>query len=206
MKYSVRLFFNRIGRLEFGSAARIAWEQIGYLLFQSRSYYVFHWDMQKKPPDDPVPEHFEIQQVPSWGCLSEQEQNRICQAEFRSESFFDEEAELWIGRYQKELASFVWVWPRKSIQEWFFSVPSDSLFFNHCFTFPEYRGHGFYYTMLREVLRIKIAQGFTHLFIHCYTWNYPSLHGIRKAGFVLLGTGRKKRGLPMQWKPCLRSS
>lgn len=201
MKYSVWLFWNRIRDWDFAAATRIAWEQLRYLLFRSRCFSVFCWDSQTLTGESLISEKFRVDQVTSWNSLTNAERKQICLVQSNADQFFDQGAELWIGRYHGKLAVIVWTWSYPSIHSWFFPVLSGSAVFNHCFTFPEFRGLGLYPTALKEVARKKTEQGFKHLYVHCFKWHDHSIRGIKKAGFVFMGSGWQKKNHDLLWDP-----
>ena len=59
---------------------------------------------------------------------------------------------------------------------------------SNCFTFPEYRGQGFYPRILQAVCLNLAAQGHGRVIITCATDNLASIRGIEKAGFNRIKT------------------
>jgi ribosomal protein S18 acetylase RimI-like enzyme len=76
----------------------------------------------------------------------------------------------------------------------YLSLPPDVGYIYKALTRPEYRGAGFQPLRTLELLRHLKAEGRRRLLCYVEDTNVESLHGIRKSGYVRIGTVRIVRG------------
>jgi len=94
---------------------------------------------------------------------------------------------LFVGRINNKIASAAWVIDYCYIETYFFPVSSDAAVIYRCAVAPNRRGRNLYAKTLRYVTQQMGEKGKKVLFIDCWDYNYPSIKGIQKAGFRLLG-------------------
>lgn len=106
------------------------------------------------------------------------------------DKLFAQGCELWLGRLGSSVVGFCW--SRHGVRRTDYFVPlkeSDAGILS-CLVFPGHRGRGFYPAMLRTVVKTLMTQDDVQcVYIDCRAWNYPSVRGIQKAGFLPLGSG-----------------
>jgi ribosomal protein S18 acetylase RimI-like enzyme len=104
------------------------------------------------------------------------------------ERLFRTGAQLWIGFCGKEVAGICWSWSGLTRSDYFVPLETDDANILSCFVFPRFRGRGIYPTMLKHIAStLGDHDGIHRVFIDCRSWNYPSIRGIEKAGFHLIG-------------------
>jgi len=97
-------------------------------------------------------------------------------------------AQLWIGFCSKEAAGICWSRSGLTRSDYFVPLETDDANILSCFVFPQFRGRGIYPTMLKHIAStLKDHNGIRRVFIDCKSWNYPSIRGIEKAGFHIIG-------------------
>lgn len=79
------------------------------------------------------------------------------------------------------------------------ALDREAIEIKYCYTSPECRGRGVYPKVLRTIVRHAIDMGNRHVFMSVLADNQPSIRGIEKAGFALVGSVRfmKFCGIPI---------
>jgi len=104
------------------------------------------------------------------------------------EQLFRIGAQLWMGFCGKEVAGICWSRSGLTRSDYFVPLETDDANILSCFMFPQFRGRGIYSTMLKHITgTLKKHNGVRRVFIDCPSWNYPSIRGIEKAGFHIIG-------------------
>ncbi len=121
-------------------------------------------------------------------------------------NFLDQGGKLWIGRLAERFANLGGTRTGDRMDAYFFPLISQSAVFSHFVTFPGYRGKNLFPAMLVGILRTLAGQGIEIFYIDCTDWNIPSIRGIERAGFQLIGHGRDHGSGKLVWfqtaKPC----
>ncbi|MCX5636631.1 MAG: GNAT family protein [Planctomycetota bacterium] len=104
------------------------------------------------------------------------------------EQLFRIGAQLWMGFCDKEIAGICWSRSGLTRSDYFVPLEANDANILSCFVFPQFRGQGIYPTMLNHIAStLKDHNGIRRVFIDCKSWNYPSIRGIEKAGFHIIG-------------------
>jgi hypothetical protein len=109
-----------------------------------------------------------------------------------TKEMFKKGACLWVGYLDGHIASIAYARTGDKVRMYFFPMTSECVLISHCATFPEFRGHSLYATILMNVVNNFATKGFKRFYIDCHDWNTASIKGIKNAGFRLLGRGIAK--------------
>jgi len=101
---------------------------------------------------------------------------------------FSNGCQLWTGSLNGKLAGICWSKSGHNRTDYFVLMAKTDATIMSCFVYPEFRGRGIYPAMLQIMTNMLMEQDQIHtVYIDCRIWNKPSIRGIQKAGFVLLG-------------------
>ncbi len=105
------------------------------------------------------------------------------------DKLFARGCDLWLGWIEGEIAGICWSRGCKNRTDYFVALDEDDATILSCFVFPQYRGRGIYPTMLETIVRtLRDHNQVSNVYIDCKSWNVPSIRGIQKAGFALIGS------------------
>lgn len=108
-------------------------------------------------------------------------------------------ADVWIGRLNGRLATIAVTKTGDKKPAYFFPLTRDCAVISHCVTFRPYRGLGLYPASLVQIVDRLAKKGINRFYIDCSDWNTPSLSGIRRAGFQLIGRGTISKKGRLTW-------
>jgi hypothetical protein len=104
------------------------------------------------------------------------------------DSQFLKGCELWLGRIEGAVEGVCWSRSHTLRSDYFVPLKETDANILSCFVFPECRGKGIYPAMLETMVSLLFAQDqIRNVYIDCKSWNIASIHGIQKAGFILIG-------------------
>jgi len=104
------------------------------------------------------------------------------------EQLFRKGAQLWMIFCNKEIAGICWSRSGLTRADYFIPLKTNDANILSCFVFPKFRGRGIYPATLKHIAStLKDHDGIRRVFIDCKSWNYPSIRGIEKAGFHIIG-------------------
>ena len=104
------------------------------------------------------------------------------------DKLFARGCELWLGWIEGEIAGICWSRGRKNRTDWFVPLQEDDATLVSAFVFPQYRGRGIYPTMMETIVRTLMDHDqVSNVYADCKSWNAPSIRGLQKAGFSLIG-------------------
>ena len=94
------------------------------------------------------------------------------------------------------LVGYAWIWTNRLafIEDGVhLNLPDDTIYNYKAYTNPEYRGYGFQALRHLNLLRLTAGEGVRRLFGFVDHFNTRSLHGVRKSGYVPVGSIRIRR-------------
>lgn len=109
-------------------------------------------------------------------------------------------ADVWIGHLNGRLATAAVTKTGDKKPLWFFPLTRDCAVISHCVTFRPYRGLGLYPASLVQIVSTLAKRGINRFYIDCSDWNTPSVSGILRAGFQLIGRGIVSRKGRLIWR------
>lgn len=103
---------------------------------------------------------------------------------------FGQGAELWIGWLDGQVVGVCWSRSQQVRHDYFVPLGNADATILSCMVVPKYRGRGIYPAMLGTMVgELMDKQKVRRVLIDCKSWNKPSIRGIEKAGFSLVGKG-----------------
>lgn len=96
----------------------------------------------------------------------------------------------------ERLVGYAWIWSNRLayIEDGVhLNLPDDMIYNYKAYTNPDYRGFGFQALRHLNLLRLTRDEGVRRLFGFVDQFNSKSLHGVRKSGYVPVGTLRIRR-------------
>ncbi len=120
--------------------------------------------------------------------------------------FLEQGGKIWLGRLENELVNLGGTRTGDKIDSYFFPLVHHSAVLSHFVTFPAFRGKNLFQAMMVNILHTLAGQGVEQFFVDCNDWNIPSIRGIERTGFQLIGHGQAGRSGKLIWfqtsKPC----
>jgi hypothetical protein len=123
------------------------------------------------------------------------------------QGFLEQGGKIWLGRLEGRLANLGGTRTGDRMDFYFFPLIPKSAVFSHFVTFPDFRGKNLFQAMMGKILLTLAGQGVEQFYIDCTDWNIPSIRGIERTGFQLIGHGQAGRSGKLVWfqtsKPCV---
>ncbi len=107
--------------------------------------------------------------------------------------WFDLGWRLWMGTFNGQPAILSWTRSGRQSSDFFYPLTEDCILIWQTVTFSRFRGKGIFPILLHYILETMLEQGVEMVYVSCRDFNYPSSKAILKAGFKLIGYGRKNR-------------
>ncbi len=136
---------------------------------------------------------YQIDHFNSWAELDTPDRNELIQYQGRDlegiQELFDKGGCLWLGRLRGKITNLGWSRWGNRVNVWFFPLSPKWVVISHAETLAVHRGRGLYVIFLSHIINELSKQGAEGFIIDCNDWNLPSVRGIEKVGFRLLGYG-----------------
>ncbi len=105
------------------------------------------------------------------------------------EKLFSKDCELWLGRFEGRIVGICWSRSGQNRTDYFVGLEETDATILSCFVFPAFRGRGIFPAMLQTMVNMLMDHDqVSNVYIDCKSWNVPSIRGIQKAGFALIGS------------------
>lgn len=143
------------------------------------------------------PEGFTIQSFNNWLQVDQSLRN-VIEEDFKDEhwgkpEWFDLGWRLWIGTFNGQPAILSWTRSGRQSSDFFYPLTEDCILIWQTVTFPRFRGRGLFSILLHYILKTMLEQGVEMVYVSCRDFNYPSSKAILKAGFKLIGYGKRNK-------------
>lgn len=92
-------------------------------------------------------------------------------------------SELWLARWEGQLAGFGWTIRGSTIEPHFFPIQPDEVHFFDFFVAPGYRGRGINVALMMEVLARLSEQQIRRVHLECAAWNAAQIRSLKKTVF-----------------------
>jgi len=159
--------------------------------------------LQKKFPGEIA--DYQLKEINAWNMVDEtMKQTFAANKEdiwWDTESMLKKGSCLWIGYLKGKTACILWTTNGDRMDSYFFPLTPQCVVISHCATLKPYRGLGLYPASLVYLTKILASRNIERFYIHCTDWNVPSIKGIKRAGFNLLGRGIATKKNRLSWYP-----
>jgi len=106
---------------------------------------------------------------------------------------FSKGAWLWLVKYNKVTAGFVWTLREQPIEPYFMPLRNDDIHLFDNEIFSQFRGQGVNSVLIDNVLLSLKNQGMARAYIETRWWNTQEISSLAKTGFKRIGVARKYR-------------
>lgn len=105
---------------------------------------------------------------------------------------------IWFGSVNGQIATFCWVYPPGSNDEFFPAMVEKSEFIWQVTTLPEFRGRKLYGKLVAELLRVRTSHGISGFYVSCRDYNLTSrlvlpTVGFKPIGYLVINKWTKRR-------------
>lgn len=100
---------------------------------------------------------------------------------------------IWLGRYNNQLATIAVSKTGDKKTKFYFPLADDTATISHAITFPEFRGLRLFTANLTFIMNVLAGENIKYFYEDPAVWNMPSIRGLQRAGFRLIGKSIVKK-------------